>query len=159
MHKKIQADPNPANYIVTPDNKLALIDFGCIKEFSNEFIKNYTELFRIYKSSNKNKILKSYKQMGLIRNIDDIDDDLFQNKILAFNKWAVEPFLTNEYKITKKYLEKGVEFADIFVNKPFLMVKDFVFLDRTFHGLFSLFEQMDVVIDMKSFRVSVGLNT
>jgi hypothetical protein len=38
------------------------------------------------------------------------------------------------------------------------MVKDFVFLDRTFHGLFSLFEKMDVVIDMKSFRVSVGLN-
>ena len=96
--------------------------------------------------------------MGIIKNIDDIDDDLFQNKILAFNKWAVEPFLTDEYKITKKYLEKGVKFADIFVNKPFLMVKDFVFLDRTFHGLFSLFEKMDVVIDMKSFRARVGLN-
>jgi predicted unusual protein kinase regulating ubiquinone biosynthesis (AarF/ABC1/UbiB family) len=158
-HKKIQADPNPANYIITPENKLALIDFGCIKEFNNEFIKNYTELFSIYKSSNKNKILKTYKQMGLIKNIEDIDDDLFQNKVLAFNKWAIEPFLTNEYKITKKYLEKGVKLADIFLNKPFLIVKDFVFLDRTFHGLFSLFEQMDVVIDMKSFRASVDLDT
>jgi hypothetical protein len=117
------------------------------------------ELFRMYKSSNKNKILKSYKQMGLIKNIEDIDDDLFQNKVLAFNKWAIEPFLTNEYKITKKYLEKGVKLADVFLNKPFLIVKDFVFLDRTFHGLFSLFEQMDVVIDMKSFRASVDLDT
>jgi predicted unusual protein kinase regulating ubiquinone biosynthesis (AarF/ABC1/UbiB family) len=155
-HKKIQADPNPANYIITPENKLALIDFGCIKEFDDEFIKNYIDIFNIYKFANKNEILKSYKQMGFIQNIDDINNDIFQNKILAFNKWAIEPFLKNEYKFTKVYLDQGVKFADMFVNKPFLIVKDFVFLDRTFHGLFSLFEKMDIVIDMRSFREYLG---
>ena len=156
QYKKIQADPNPANYIVTPKNKLALIDFGCIKSFDNNFIRNYINIFKIYNSKDKKEILGLYKEMGFIENIDDVSDDIFKSKILPFNSWAIEPFLKDRYKFTKRYLDEGVKYADMFTKKPFLIVKDFIFLDRTSHGLFSLFEQMDVVIDMKNFRNYLG---
>ncbi len=103
---RIQADPNPANYIVTPDNRLALIDFGCVKKFNREFIDNFKYLLKIYKSDNREDILKAYLDIGLIDNILDIDDKLF-NEILEFNRWSIEPFLKDEYRFTKDYLNRG----------------------------------------------------
>lgn len=157
-YKKIQADPNPANYIVTSENKLALIDFGCVKSFEKKFIENYINIFKVYNSANKNEILKLYKKIGFIQNIEDVTDEIYKTKILPFNKWAIEPFLNDEYKFTKEYLDEGVKYADMFLNKPFLVIKDFIFLDRVSHGLFSLFEQMNVVIDMRIFREYLDFN-
>jgi predicted unusual protein kinase regulating ubiquinone biosynthesis (AarF/ABC1/UbiB family) len=151
-YKKMQADPNPANFIVTPTIKLALIDFGCMKSITNQFIKEYTEILNIYTSTNKDKVLNLYKTMGFIKDIADIDDELFFQKIVPFHQWAIEPYLQNEYKFTKSYLSKGIQFADFLTKKPFIVLKEFVFLDRATQGLFSLFEQMDVTIDMKRFK-------
>jgi predicted unusual protein kinase regulating ubiquinone biosynthesis (AarF/ABC1/UbiB family) len=148
---KIQADPNPANYLVTPDTKLVLIDFGCIKEFNTGFIEKYKELFKIHKLNNKDEILNIYKEMDFIDDISKIDDMLFSS-IKEFNTWIVEPFENNNFLFTKVYLAKGAKFAKIFTVKPFNLVKDFVFLDRTMHGLFSLFSKMEVKIDMRYFN-------
>jgi len=65
-HKKIQADPNPANFIITKDNRLAMIDFGCMKEFDDEFIKTYKSIFHTYLCEDKEKILTTYKEIGFI---------------------------------------------------------------------------------------------
>ena len=157
-YKKIQADPNPANYIVTNNNKLALIDFGCIKRFDEKFIENYINIFKVYRSQNREEILKVYKKIGFIKDKKDITDETFKTKILPFNRWAIKPFLQDEYRFTKDYLDEGVRLANLFLNKPFIVVKDFVFLDRVSHGLFSLFAQMDITIDMRTFRKYLGFN-
>jgi predicted unusual protein kinase regulating ubiquinone biosynthesis (AarF/ABC1/UbiB family) len=154
-HQKIQADPNPANYLITSEGKVVLIDFGCMKSFDEVFIENYIDIFRVYRSSDKKEVLTLYEKMGFIKRVKDVDDEIFQKKILPFNRWAIEPFLHERYKFTKEYLDEGVKYADMFVNKPFVVVEDFVFLDRTSHGLFSLFEQMGVEIDMRRFRDEV----
>ena len=156
-HHTIQADPNPANYIITPNNQVALIDFGCLKHFTKEFIDNYISLLRNYRSNNKEEILKIYKQIGFIKDPQDINDKIFTTKILPFNKWAIEPFVHEEYTFTKEYLDQGVQFANIFLNKPFLVVEDFIFLDRLTHGLFSLFEQMHATINMQKIREIINL--
>ena len=155
-HHTIQADPNPANYIITPNNQVALIDFGCLKHFTKEFIQNYIQIFQIYKTTEKEKILTLYYKMGFINNTGSISNKLFQTKILPFNQWAIEPFLHDKYKFTKEYLNQGVQFANIFLTKPFLVVEDFIFLDRLSHGLFSLFEQMNATINMRKFRNYIG---
>ncbi len=35
--KAVHADPHPGNFLITPDEKLAVIDFGCIKELPEDF--------------------------------------------------------------------------------------------------------------------------
>ena len=37
--KAVHADPHPGNFLITPDEKLAIIDFGCIKEIPEDFYK------------------------------------------------------------------------------------------------------------------------
>ncbi len=35
---RIHADPNPGNFLVTGDGRLALLDFGCVKSFREDFV-------------------------------------------------------------------------------------------------------------------------
>ncbi|MFP2924134.1 ABC1 kinase family protein [Pyxidicoccus sp. 3LG] len=35
---RVHADPHPGNYLVTEDGKLALLDFGCVKSFREDFV-------------------------------------------------------------------------------------------------------------------------
>src|SRR5690606_2502449 len=35
--KAVHADPHPGNFLITPDENLAVIDFGCIKEIPDDF--------------------------------------------------------------------------------------------------------------------------
>jgi predicted unusual protein kinase regulating ubiquinone biosynthesis (AarF/ABC1/UbiB family) len=44
--KQVHADPHPGNFLVCADNKLAVLDFGCVKEIPENFFKNYFELLR-----------------------------------------------------------------------------------------------------------------
>lgn len=149
--KKMQADPNPANYLIKDDKRLVLIDFGCIKIFDDAFINNYIKIFKVYNSTNKKTILEAYREFGFIDDISLIDDVLYKN-IVDFNTWGMEPFRNDEYIFTKEYLSKGLKYAKMFGNEPFRVVEDFVFLDRTLHGLFSLFANMNVTIDMRYFN-------
>jgi predicted unusual protein kinase regulating ubiquinone biosynthesis (AarF/ABC1/UbiB family) len=50
----VHADPHPGNFLLIDDNKLGLLDFGCVKKFDKEFIK-------IYKSMIKSIVIKDSK--------------------------------------------------------------------------------------------------
>lgn len=42
--KKVHADPHPGNFLVSKDNNLIVLDFGCMKVIPEEFYKPYFEL-------------------------------------------------------------------------------------------------------------------
>src|SRR5690606_36064325 len=48
--RKIHADPHPGNFIINPDGKVGIVDFGCVKEIPEEYHTPYFKLL------NKNKI-------------------------------------------------------------------------------------------------------
>jgi ubiquinone biosynthesis protein len=43
-----QADSHPGNFLITPDERLVLLDFGCIKELKPEFTKGSINLVKAY---------------------------------------------------------------------------------------------------------------
>ncbi|GAB5540020.1 MAG: AarF/UbiB family protein [Salibacteraceae bacterium] len=44
--KFMHADPHPGNFIITPEGKLGVIDFGCIKEIPDDFYESYLKLLK-----------------------------------------------------------------------------------------------------------------
>lgn len=151
-HRSLQADPNPANYIVTPDTKLALIDFGCVKKFDKDFIKNLKLFMLSYTSHDKKTAAKIYKEVGFIKDEKQMSEKVYKNMVIPFNTWMIEPYKNDEYLFTQEYLNRGLKFADMFEKAQFKIVKDFLFYDRTQHGLFSIFAKMGVPINMKKVK-------
>jgi predicted unusual protein kinase regulating ubiquinone biosynthesis (AarF/ABC1/UbiB family) len=147
-HKSLQADPNPANYIITPDTKLALIDFGCVKKFDEDFIKILKNFMHSYISNDKKTVAKIYKEVGFIKDEKEMSKKIYKNMIIPFNAWMIEPYKHDKYLFTQEYLDIGLGFAEMFEKAQFEIVKDFLFYDRTQHGLFSLFAKMEVPINM-----------
>ena len=42
--KKVHADPHPGNFMITSDNKLGILDFGCVKIIPEDFYQQYFQL-------------------------------------------------------------------------------------------------------------------
>jgi predicted unusual protein kinase regulating ubiquinone biosynthesis (AarF/ABC1/UbiB family) len=45
-HGLIHADPHPGNFMILPDGRLGILDFGAIKQFSDAFRLQHLKLFR-----------------------------------------------------------------------------------------------------------------
>ena len=44
--QEVHADPHPGNFIITPDNQLGIIDFGCVKVIPTDFYEQYFKLMQ-----------------------------------------------------------------------------------------------------------------
>src|SRR5690606_41086332 len=53
-----QADPHPGNILVTPNNTLALLDFGCTMELTEKFRTAYREILMAALFGNRDVMAK-----------------------------------------------------------------------------------------------------
>lgn len=59
-----QADPHPGNILVTPNNELVLLDFGCTQELSEEFREGYLKILTASISGNKEIVAEQLAILG-----------------------------------------------------------------------------------------------
>ena len=152
--KCIHADPNPGNFIITPDLKVGLIDFGCIKQFDQIFIDNYKNLNRAILAG-KSEYFNFLDKLDLF--INNISEETKNNLFQIMHK------VSNWY--SRFYIEEWFDFKknrDIFTEpqklfkelakykKYFNSQPDFIYLDRTRYGLYRIFEKMQVKIKIRN---------
>ncbi len=92
--KHIQSDPNPANFLVTLDADLALLDFGATQELHPELIENYSKLTQAALEKNQFELIKTAKKMGILNRGDPHEA---KESFIKLMDIAIEPFLTNSY--------------------------------------------------------------
>lgn len=59
-----QADPHPGNILVTPHNKLVLLDFGCTMELSEKFKSAYKNILMAALLGNREAMADSLMELG-----------------------------------------------------------------------------------------------
>lgn len=90
----IQSDPNPANFLVTEEGKLALLDFGATQELSPELIENYSYLTFCAVHKNDTELIKVAKKMGFLHRHDPAEA---KESFIKMMDIAIEPFITESY--------------------------------------------------------------
>ena len=70
QHGFIQSDPNPANFLVTTDGKLCLLDFGATEQLSQTLVQNYKTLSRACIFETKLEIIRAAEDMNLLFKTD-----------------------------------------------------------------------------------------
>ncbi len=64
---EIHADTHPGNFLITPDDKLGVLDFGCVKKFPEKFFINYLKLLPTHLNKDEDAIIKLYKELEVLK--------------------------------------------------------------------------------------------
>ena len=163
MHvlKAVHADPHPGNFLVDSDHNLIAIDFGCIKKVPLEFYTPYFELAEKQNIDNPHFFAQKMFQLEILREDDSPKErkffsELFYEMLSLFTRpfneevfdFADEGFWNKITELSEKYA-KDTELRKMNGNRG---SKHFLYINRTFFGLYNLLHDLKATIHVKNFE-------
>jgi len=149
--KEVHADPHPGNFIITSDNRLAIIDFGCVKSIPEDFYSEYFELMRPRITENHVEFMKLLHRLDFLRTDDtEAEKAFFSKTFMRMVALLGQPFATEEFDFSnKEYFEKIYALGDEISNdKQFRKSngargsKHGIYINRTYFGLYNILHQI-----------------
>ena len=148
---RLHADPNPGNYLFREDGSIGLIDFGCTKQLSANFIERFPYLLRAYTVGDKDEIINANADLGI--QVNNIDDEIWHDVLQPFGEWLAEPFHTDAYDFRENanYTTQAKDTLHKMTKLSHLgsIPDDFIFFDRTIYGLCKIFERLGATVRLR----------
>jgi predicted unusual protein kinase regulating ubiquinone biosynthesis (AarF/ABC1/UbiB family) len=146
-HGLLHGDPHFGNYRITPDGQIIMLDFGCVREFSQAFINGIHKLYRALQLNDSELVLEAYEAWGFQNLTHDLVD--------ALNIWAkflYAPLLDDRVRPLVSSPEEGKQAAKSVIQalkqsgkvRP---PKEFVFMDRAAVGIGSAMIHLGVELN------------
>ena len=153
MHilKKVHADPHPGNFLVSDDEKLLVIDFGCIKEIPNDFYQPYFELAKNENLNNPEIFREKLYQLEILRSDDSAQEQAFFTKLFyELLELFTRPFNADHFDFSdENFFQEIADLVKCYVNLSDMNgmnsnrgSKHFIYLNRTFFGLYNMMHDL-----------------
>ncbi|GAB7257450.1 AarF/UbiB family protein [uncultured Polaribacter sp.] len=149
--KKVHADPHPGNFLISPENELIVIDFGCMKTIPNDFYIPYFELAKKENISNPVYFEEKLFELEILRKDDSKEElDFFRAMFHEMLSLFTQPFHEENFDFSdenffgkisdlgQKYA-KSTELKNMNGNRG---SKHFIYINRTFFGLYNLMHDL-----------------
>ncbi|MBX2916409.1 MAG: AarF/ABC1/UbiB kinase family protein [Cyclobacteriaceae bacterium] len=158
--RSVHADPHPGNFIITPDSKLGIIDFGCVKVVPQAFYKVYFQLLDKDILNDKPRLNKVFYDLRFIYPDDTKQDISFFTEVFTrLVELLGRPFRTPRFDFSEKqYFESLYSFGEEIgqmkafrESKKARGVKDALYINRTYYGLYNLLHELKADINTTSF--------
>ncbi|HPW64482.1 MAG TPA: AarF/UbiB family protein, partial [Cyclobacteriaceae bacterium] len=81
--RSLHADPHPGNFIITPEHKLGVIDFGCVKVIPNQFYKVYFQLLDKDILNDPKRLDKVFHDLRFIYPDDSAQEKVFFKEVFT----------------------------------------------------------------------------
>lgn len=159
--KKVHADPHPGNFLVNDADELIAIDFGCIKEVPDSFYVPYFELAKPESISNDKIFTEKLYQLEILMPTDSAEEILFFKTIfhqllsLFTSPFHKEEFDFGDEVFWGKIADLGEQFSS---DKQIRKMngnrgsKHFLYMNRTFFGLYNLLHDLRANIKVNNFK-------
>jgi predicted unusual protein kinase regulating ubiquinone biosynthesis (AarF/ABC1/UbiB family) len=137
QHGVYNADPHPGNYRFAPDGRVTLLDFGCVKRFSPDFIRGWKRIARAVLADDLRGFEAAWRDAGFVGRSRNFD---FAHQLAAM-RFLYKPALTAApFRFTHEYVaEVHDRLAFKNANKLKLALPpDWLFVNRLQFGLFSV---------------------
>ena len=96
--KKVHADPHPGNFLVSPENELIVIDFGCMKTIPLSFYTPYFELAKPACINDPVIFEKKLFELEILREDDSPEElDFFRAMFHEMLSLFTQPFHEEEF--------------------------------------------------------------
>jgi len=143
----LHADPHPGNFLVTPDGRIGLLDFGCVRHFPAKFADGILELIQSVWTGDAERLAAAYRTLGFgSRSHDHYDPDV----LYEFSEMILKPFLDDEpfhfgnWEVilsVRKYVLQHLELMTLTPPREFLLFM------RVVAGLRGLLVKLDITFN------------
>jgi len=153
--KTVHADPHPGNFIITDDNKLGIIDFGCVKVIPEDFYEQYFQLLRVDILDKSFDLEGLFHQLGFLSDNDTNQEKQFFMKIFTeMIELLGRPFRTDQFDFgDDDYFKEIYEVGDrvsrmkeIRNSKSARGNKHGLYVNRTYFGLYNLLNELKATV-------------
>ncbi|HSN08089.1 MAG TPA: AarF/ABC1/UbiB kinase family protein [Hanamia sp.] len=156
--KAVHADPHPGNFLITPDEKLAVIDFGCIKELPEDFYNPFFKLIVPGFMDDKDATIKAFRELEMIQPNDDHKQIEFYYKAYKemISLFAL-PYTSKTFDFSKPdFFEQLYAWGEKIAKMPEFKqprgVKHFIYVNRTNFGLYTLLNELNATVRTDTFQ-------
>ncbi|WP_430908950.1 ABC1 kinase family protein [Maribacter sp. 2-571] len=159
--RKVHADPHPGNFLISDAGRLIAIDFGCIKEVPDSFYYPYFELAKKENIDNDDLFREKLVQLEILTPTDTPKEttfftDLFRELLTLFTA----PFNAEEFDFgADEFWMRIASLSERFSKDEQLRrmngnrgSKHFLYMNRTFFGLYNLLHDLRAKVDVNHFR-------
>ena len=160
MHtlKSVHADPHPGNFIITPDYKLGIIDFGCVKVIPQSFYDLYFQLLDRDLLSDPQRLEQVFLNLRFIYPDDSSKERVFFTSLFTqLVELLSRPFRSDRFDFADKvYFQSLFEFGEklsslkeLRESKKARGVRDALYINRTYFGLYNLLHDLKAQINTR----------
>ncbi|HPN18650.1 MAG TPA: AarF/UbiB family protein [Chitinophagales bacterium] len=166
-HQRFHADPHPGNFLVTADNKLVVLDFGCVKTIPQDFYNFYFSLVRDDVFNDPQKLRQCLVGLDMLRDSDtkETENLFFDTAVRAIQNMSLpmksETFYFGDRDFYNQLQTHGEE---IMSNKEFRKPsamrgsRHAIYLHRAFFGLYSILFKLNATVNIdRRFIDKVGV--
>ncbi len=154
--KMTHADPHPGNFIVTPDNQLCCLDFGCVKEMPDDFHADYFALINPENFGSKERLEPILERLEIVLPTDGAEEKkFFYETFQELAAMLAQPFVQGNFDFSDDaYFQKlfafGEEKGKIAQKKGFngaRGVPHLIYLNRCHYGLYNILHVMKAKVN------------
>ena len=159
--KKVHADPHPGNFLIDQNNELVVIDFGCIKVIPDSFYIPYFELAMHSTQDNEQAFTEKLYELEMLVPSDGAREVAYFSKLFRYLLTLfTAPFNADTFDFSDAKFWEGIgKTAEFFANDQEIRKMNsnrgsqhFLYMNRTFFGLYNLLYDLKAKVDTQAFR-------
>lgn len=149
--KMVHADPHPGNFIITPENKLGIIDFGCVKVIPPDFYDLYFQLMTNQVMRSDFDLEELFLKLGFLTPSDSkAERTFFKELFVEMIELLGRPFRSERFDFAdEKYFkeiytlgERVSRMKEVRNSKVARGNKHGLYINRTYFGLYNLLHDL-----------------
>ena len=160
--REVHADPHPGNFLITPDEKLAVIDFGCIKEIPEDFYKPFFGVLVPGVLNNKSATIQAFRELDMIQK-DDTEKQIefyYQAYKEMISLFAL-PYTSQVFDFSApEFFEDLYSYGEKITTMPEFKqprgVKHFIYINRTNFGLYTILNELGATVKTNTYQPHIS---
>lgn len=150
--RAVHADPHPGNFLITPDNKLGIIDFGCIKELPDSFYYPFFSTTSPDLLNNREETIKAFRALEMILPKDnEAQIEFYYQAYKEMIALFAQPYTQGKFDFSKpEFFEALYAFGEKIAKMPEFKqargVKHFIYVNRTNFGLYNILNELGATV-------------
>ncbi|KIO78381.1 ABC transporter [Pedobacter lusitanus] len=156
--RAVHADPHPGNFMITPDEKLGVIDFGCIKEMPDDFYVPFFSLISSDIINDKKKTIEAFRKLEMIHPGDDAAQiEFYYKAYLEMIQLFAKPYTSKTFDFSQpEFFAQLYAYGEKITKMPEFKqargVKHFIYINRTNFGLYTILQELKAVVKTDTYN-------